>query len=93
MHCIDKPVRAKPVAKSKLKGINRAKASAPTPTTAPWLGPKDKSSSGTKKRGAGSPINPSSMRDTGSSLRNQGFTPFVADSVPVLKYSQVFPDH
>eukprot|EP00973_Karenia_brevis_P081393 11281969-Karenia_brevis.AAC.1 len=33
------------------------------------------------------------MRDTGSSVRTEGFTPFIADHIPVLKYSQVFQDH
>eukprot|EP00973_Karenia_brevis_P074917 10410212-Karenia_brevis.AAC.1 len=73
--------------------MHRAKASVPTPTTAQWLGPEDNSSSGSEEREAGPPIVPSSMRDSGSSVRNQGFTPSVTDHVPVLKYSQVFPDH
>eukprot|EP00973_Karenia_brevis_P070423 9789498-Karenia_brevis.AAC.1 len=52
------PVRAKPVAKSKLKEV-RAKAGVPTPTTAQWLGPEDNGSSVSEDREAGPSVDPS----------------------------------
>eukprot|EP00973_Karenia_brevis_P092325 12411884-Karenia_brevis.AAC.1 len=89
------PVRAKPVPKSKLKECGRAKSSVPRPSqsSSQWLGPSDQSSRGSEDREAEPPINPSSMRDTGSSVRNEGFTHFVAEYIPVLKYCQSFQDH
>eukprot|EP00973_Karenia_brevis_P011389 1542009-Karenia_brevis.AAC.1 len=59
------PASLKPVAKSKLKEIDKAKSSVPTPSQ--WLGPSRESSRSSEDREAGPPIDPSSRRDTGSS--------------------------
>eukprot|EP00973_Karenia_brevis_P073385 10194243-Karenia_brevis.AAC.1 len=89
------PVKAKPVPKSKLKEMDRAKSSVPRPTQSgsQWLGPSRENSSSSEDREAGSLSDPSSMRDTGASVRNEGFTPFIAERIPVLQYSESFPDH
>eukprot|EP00973_Karenia_brevis_P053441 7427644-Karenia_brevis.AAC.1 len=84
------PVAAKPVAKSQIRAAAKAAAEA-VPSTAAWLGTLDSSDSPSDaSQEVESPIDPSSLNDTGSSFRNMGPTPFVEDHVEVQQGEQIF---
>eukprot|EP00973_Karenia_brevis_P015373 2102910-Karenia_brevis.AAC.1 len=59
------------------------------PSTSAWLGAHDTSSDESQE--AASPIDAPSL-DPGSSVRNQGPTPFVEEHIPIQKGPQNFPE-